>query len=467
MQQVKRVSFSLRKSSYAELIERIRVGVSSLGQLTITSIELEPERQVRSQGRLLRLVRDTSKSIYRALKGSLTCHGVHDHDLNLGLAVRSAEFGPNDDDEKICSQFKFNIAISTHSDGQSASPPMKTWDEVEVKEAAVASIASSIPTESLSPNTSSSQKGKGKAVSFGSFDSSCAPSSRRVEIRSTTVTATTTTTNTSANTPSSPPQQLSVAEAMSGIQETVPPNLCQSLYKARRQLGSYCGCVTDTEISKAPREYRISLTTSSETAVTTAPTTPGILSTLSLRQVLENRTKDLPPLTFNDRLYLAAVISSSVLQLHRTPWLADIVSSEDIMFIQRGNTISYRHAFVKRQPDNQAAAGSSSDMGFTPRNPMVLSLGILLVEIILGKPVHNGKRDSGQHDLLSNYAAAYKLLHEVDLKGSQNYGSAVRRCLSYHIPTDSQDMEDERFRHDVYRTIVALLERDLSYIGMF
>ncbi|KAK3946563.1 hypothetical protein QBC32DRAFT_390279 [Pseudoneurospora amorphoporcata] len=62
--ELKRLSFALNKSAYLELLTRIRDGVSSLEALTSQNLDLEPERNKRSNGRLYRLLHSLSGGIY-------------------------------------------------------------------------------------------------------------------------------------------------------------------------------------------------------------------------------------------------------------------------------------------------------------------------------------------------------------------------------------------------------------------
>jgi len=188
-------------------------------------------------------------------------------------------------------------------------------------------------------------------------------------------------------------------------------------------------------------------------------------STISLKEVMSNSRKELAPLTYRDRLQLAVVISSSVLQIHQTPWLSQNLRSEDLVFIQRDNAPLYGHVFIaKRVPDRLCTRAEYSAKA-TPfgHNPAMLSLGILLIELILGKPIHGtGSATVPDNDFLADYATAQKLLNEVDQFGGPNYGSAVRRCFDNCWFRHTYSFEDEKLRDDIYCGVVAPLEEDLA-----
>ncbi|KAM4063776.1 hypothetical protein HRG_006889 [Hirsutella rhossiliensis] len=113
-------------------------------------------------------------------------------------------------------------------------------------------------------------------------------------------------------------------------------------------------------------------------------------SFVSLGQILEQPSQ-YPRLTLRDKLQLSVIISSSVLQLHQTPWLPDIVSSWDIFFFVGDTYPPYSSAFVVKEfldCGRRARCGDSSRLG-RQCNATLLSLGILLIELMLGKTLNS------------------------------------------------------------------------------
>ncbi|KAI3322271.1 hypothetical protein HD806DRAFT_501542 [Xylariaceae sp. AK1471] len=448
LRELKRTTFSLKKSSYDDVLVRIKDGIASLETLTAQNVELEPKRKVRSQDRLLSLLRETSKSIYRAVKSSLLCHEVHD--LNLELAMRSANFIPQDEDEMVTKEFSFRIAISSQSISESVNQSTKMvqfWDEVIVKEMTASTPAvTGPPSPSLNPIKNS----KAKTVRFWSQSTTAASSASALTVIQGHPTLVTEMADLT----------LEATLRVPGKQDTLLLSLCDNLRKAKKQQVQNCyGYIVDSMSTKR-REYGIY-------RIEEAPDSEK-WSTVSLRRVLESSTGQLPPLRYCDRLYLAVVLSSSILQLHQTPWLPDKLRSEDVVFVQRENIPLYKHAFVaKRVPGrDQSTTGWPMKAASICHNTTVLSLGILLIELILGKPLHGaGVSDKSETEFLSDYVAAQKLLNEVEELGGLNYGSAVRWCLNCHSFRHNLSLEDEGFRQEVYSSVVAPLEQDLRNSG--
>jgi hypothetical protein len=188
-----------------------------------------------------------------------------------------------------------------------------------------------------------------------------------------------------------------------------------------------------------------------------------------LREILDQKTR-FPPLSYQDRLRLAVIISSSVLHLHGTPWLPTILTNRDIFFIQKPlspNPAMYWHPLLLRHlPEGGPQLTNDQATIAAERNPTLLSLGCVLIEVILGRTLNSAliftyqARETGE-DLMTDYIAAQRLMEEVRMKSS-NYGTAVARCVDGRLHKHGCGLEDWDLCQDVYSGVVALLERDLE-----
>ncbi|KAK5662143.1 hypothetical protein OQA88_8048 [Cercophora sp. LCS_1] len=466
--ELRRGIFTLRRSSYEELLSSIRNGVSQLENLTDRNIELEPERRVRSQTKLFWVLRDMANSFYRALRSSFGCSCSHD--VGLELARRSADITPMDDNERIMKDLAFQLAISYKSiacgDGAD-SQAMVTWQEILVKAVWTPTPAPAIPsptsagqppgpTTRISATTSGSLiavKAKTKkSVTFG-FSHSKTSSS---------VSSCTTLVETSTELHTLIPNlKIGVTSQtdVSGIDAAL--DLCGKLHKTEKQaaVDTY-GTIADT-VPQARRKYSIHPT----------PEPSGAWRVVSLRQILDHKDQ-FPPLSYRDRLRLAVTISSSVLQLYSTPWLPPILTSQDIFFIQKApeqqsyfpNPAMYWHPVVLKQlPDKEVKPPVDKSAGITERNPSLLSLGCVLIEVILGKTLDSKRSTppSAGTNLLSDYVTAQSLMDEVRMKSS-NYETAVARCFDGKLHRQKCGLEDGDLCQEVYSGVVALLEKDLE-----
>ncbi|KAK1836524.1 hypothetical protein QBC39DRAFT_272703 [Podospora conica] len=473
-----RVLFVLRRSDYQDLIGRLRTGVSSLETLVLSNVHLEPDRHRRSRGRLCKIVRDAAMGVYHAVRGAITCHGTcpGPHDVGLRLTPQSLPITPDDDDEDVITSVKFRIAISYASTSmgirghQWGTASVRLWNHVALHPL---KVEQKIATTRSHPGPDPERLRKPVRVSFASASTSNTCSAATTDIMATTV-------------PTSLSQSDGIDMQWATTETAIPRkpanigNLCQALRRFQKQLGTgeSCGYVKDNN-SPVFRRFDV-LPLGGEDAES------GIWSMVSLRDVLcgtgdDNRNsiiRSQHALTFRDRLHLAWKVASSVAQLHSTPWLANPPTHDDIFLARDNNNIILgKEAFVLKQFSNAAeprvtsAATSATEAATTvlsasktatSRNPELVALGVLLIELILGQPI----------DPLDDYQTLMPILDKVNTLGGSNYHSAVRRCIfSYDFSLgemngaggDSDKMQQTAAFFDV----ITFLERDIGAVEYY
>lgn len=183
-------------------------------------------------------------------------------------------------------------------------------------------------------------------------------------------------------------------------------------------------------------------------------------STVSLREVWEEGD-NMPCMTYPEKLQLAVTVSSSFLQLSDTPWLSAQISSDHIIFLQHSDVHLYENVFIsKATREEPLSLGPSASLLEARRNPALLSMGILLVEIFLGRPLGQDGGAAGQR-LERKFREAQALLPRIRLESS-NYFSAVSRCLDGELHTGRYD-KMQLIEH-TYAGVVALLKKDLEVL---
>ncbi|KAH6651253.1 hypothetical protein F5144DRAFT_558928 [Chaetomium tenue] len=183
--------------------------------------------------------------------------------------------------------------------------------------------------------------------------------------------------------------------------------------------------------------------------------------TVSLSEILEQKSH-FHALHGDDLLKLAIAISSSVLQLYGTPWLPHIFSSRDIFFLLTQQALlpsaSYGDPVVIPDLHHRESQPTKAYKGLLPR-PTLLSLGCLLMEVFLWKPLNSGRvpatsiGDRGR-DLMADYKVARTLLKEVPWE----YRSVVADCLGGPLHWGEDESSEDFFRH-VYLRVVSPLQR--------
>ena len=457
--QIRRGVFTLKRSRYDDLLSTIRSGVSNLENLTNRNINLESDRRVQSQGRLFKILRDMASGLYRALRASFGCSCAHQ--VGLELQRPSPTVTPNDDDDDIMKMLCLKLAISYSFTALSSGSTALNWQEIAITAASpplppavdANRAAATLPTVPL--------KSKAKPrVSFARFQSTSPTSS------TTTATGTLTIPARSEFELHTllPSLTACVANTVAFSSIGVVLDFCEKLRQSQKQAaGAPYGTLVDQH-PPTPRSYSVSPTSNAEDS--------GTWSVVSLRDILEHKTR-FPPLSYRERLRLAVVISSSVLQLHGTPWFPTALSTRHIFFIGKTNPpdlTMYQHPVVLRHiPEDQTTPPAADQTGtaLAGRDPTLLSLGYVLIEVILGRTLDSAgglmaRADGGGDDPMSRYVAAQGLMEEVRLK-STNYWAAVARCVDDgELHARGCGLEDGELCQSVYARVVALLEEDLK-----
>ncbi|PNP45283.1 hypothetical protein TGAMA5MH_03006 [Trichoderma gamsii] len=224
-------------------------------------------------------------------------------------------------------------------------------------------------------------------------------------------------------------------------------DLCDELKKS-----DYFGIISDKSHTNT-RSYSVSPFTLSA----------GNWKMVSLKDSLESPNVQV---SYKQRLQLSVLITRSVLQFYKTPWLPEIPSNRDIFFVQSesGSSFDYDRPFLMARSDQSEAKLKTIDNP-TIRNPTLLAIGVLLIELLQGKPIESlqapEEKELG-NDSLSLYTTASRLLRGVYREASSNYGTAVSRCIDGKIQGKHLNLENENDLHDIYCGVVALLEEDLN-----
>ncbi|KAH8890591.1 hypothetical protein GQ53DRAFT_650168 [Thozetella sp. PMI_491] len=368
----KKTAFTLKRPFYEELLLTIRVDIENLEKLTNQSIKLEPARRSRSQARLLKTLREVSKSLDRAFQSSLMC--TCRHVVGMKLEQRPAD----------------------------------------------------------------------RRVAFAAFQKQSIPMTTLIE------------STTSA--------QMDVQAAGVGAARLTQPapamNLCEKIRKSQEQPdNNYYGELIDHQQSGA-MQYSYGVYLVSGLGNRTGPM-------LSLRDLLESlEDNPISPFPYLDRLRLAVILSYSVLQLHSTPWLPNMLTSRDIFFAKHDGYPIFESPFILKDPQRDLGPSPPPKTPFM-RNPALLSLGVLLVELIQGKTVdalrtpHERDMESTSSSLLVDFVTVQRLLPRIQM-ASSNYGTAVMQCTDGDFHRHDDALEDEDIREQIYSGVVALLEKDLE-----
>ncbi|KAJ4402541.1 hypothetical protein N0V85_005286 [Neurospora sp. IMI 360204] len=253
-------------------------------------------------------------------------------------------------------------------------------------------------------------------------------------------------------------------------------DLCESLRQLPSlQASGCCGHITGPAVVDASATERYGLYALGHLRPSDSF---GQCSFISLYDVLAEQLTAPSPFYDEDRLRLAYILASSVLQLAGTPWLTTKVTTKDIFLIRCNGTTQFQEAFVIKQlPETsdsmQLDAQPPQDLAGIHQNQGMLSLGIILIEIMLGTPFDTFRESHIKHrgpltlgSFFSDYETAITLLGRLETKGGPNYKRAVERCIKCKFPPPKPSLDGDEFRRLVYGHVVAPLEEDLKQYSL-
>ncbi|GAW16546.1 hypothetical protein ANO14919_059760 [Xylariales sp. No.14919] len=445
-------SFTLRKEGYKDVLSRIQTSNNALQNLSKVNFELESYRRSRSQLRVTKLLRTLSRKMYNALCRALTCTCMSSHDFGLQLSHRDPVMLPNDVEDEVAQKLDFCITlrIPTADEKESMEIPQHTnktqptshWNSFELRAMNVDQhILNPLPSPPPSPLPTHRPRRVGWAPTLEVSGGTHSASSFK---------------NTLTQTP--------------GDVE-IPPtrvlDLCDILRRCTKAPAVKCyGYVDDV-----PHKFMVSPPNDGT----------GPYRHITLRQVIDGSILNLPPFGFEEKLQVALALSVSFLHLDGTPWFAQIITLDDIVFMVGGDnatsqrsSLLYRPFIVKRVPKIQATVPSTVPSRATPPtqtlgivrpiNPELLSLGVLLTQIIIGR-VDNELEMTRPMDIkaiISVRRRGSQLEEETLVNGGMNYAAAVKWCLdNIHSVAG---LQNDKFCHDFYGAVIARLQDDINTI---
>ncbi|KAF5574884.1 hypothetical protein FPCIR_13419 [Fusarium pseudocircinatum] len=432
---------SLRHSFLDDLLSRINEGVSVLEQIVDRSLQLEPARKIRFQGKFLCYIRGLAAELFTALQASFECP-CH-HYLGLQLEKRTLDAVPDDTmPGGLTGRAEFRLSLSYKGPGMSSTSSSShntKWSDVLVMPTCVPRPQTSAQLSRPKSEKGSKYPGLIRRSLFKRLSSSAAVDSPQ---------------------PPDSPLELETVAREERITGTRTLNLCEAIRQPHSQAeDTYSGLIFSTSLTKrqAYDVYPIMLSTYRESCNK---------AMTSLNEVLDQNQRCMI-LSETDRLRLAVVIASDLLQLHGSPWMPAVIRSQDIYLIQGlDNPICERFFTLQTLP---IASGSkdSEDVALTSmRNQPLFYLGVLLIELAFGKSLEllrsERDRSSTGSRFFTDYRTAKRLVDQVKSFIGPNYGSAVSRCIDEEFHGRGVGLEDQDLSHDVYAGVVALLEKELE-----
>ena len=445
----KRFATCLSLKEHEALLAQISSANSDLRDLTSDSLQLEPVRSHRKKHtKSFKEVRNHAARLYNALQDGLSCDCSARHYAHLRLEQRAWQDLPS-----------FRLTFPTA--GTVSEGSRWTFHETDIKVltkrgATAVTSDQRKPAHSLSDHQTASPSGVFRKI----LPSSSSARRKRIsfaivpgiQLASMQFEESVSYTRTTTPSPGGSSDQVSVEEPK------VIGNLCDTLRcrlpgecTAKYCIGRFVDEHSHYDIIGLPNRQQ------------------NMEGAVNLHELLNRAcsTSDdsigTRRLTRKARLKLAVILASTALQLHTTPWLGNDWTGKRILF--RDESLDY--PFISTAFPSEAlnpGASRQCGPGGPIRNQAIFSLGVLLLELAVGRPL-DFFRNVEQPAPFEDYLIASQLVAKLSDEEGEGYANAAQACIycNFRIKAKDLDLDNDAFRKAVYEDVICPLEQDFNY----
>ncbi|KAL8829825.1 MAG: hypothetical protein Q9170_006005 [Blastenia crenularia] len=425
--EMKRLKMTFSRSAYKELLDDIRRANQDLREFTHQNIALEPVKKRRSRRPIadLRLVRKYAVSLYQVLMTdqtwNCTCKMYHLASLRLEARPRLLENGID-----LAQRHAFRILLSVAKEVTDTTSAVR-WQDIEI----FPSVESHSSVKVTPPQRDVHRTQPARGVRFA---------------------------------PEHPTHPTRFPNDGNHFTDTTTIEMAN--------IESFCNalCASDTE--QCPREIGLLVDKSNEKVqhkIYRADTITALqTSSRSLEDLLSSPKESDEGLSRKDRLQIAVILASSVLQLDGTAWLKSGWSSNDIFFHSKNGRISNAYPYLSWQPCCTAETPYSLESlrigNHMIRSDILLALGLTLVELCFGKTLAEMCKsdDVGETETATRLKTATRLHNRIYDEMGLPYGDVVRRCLFQLFDVRELSLDIEEVQQKVFELVVTPLVDDLN-----
>ena len=410
-------------------MKRLEKGNDTLANLTGQSLRLEPTRLRRNNRTTdFAQVRIQAESLYRGLRLNWCCTCKIPHTAILRLEARTSGIAEDSEPGRIRFRmvFSFDVQDIPHSvlPWKSKETHIESVEEEDGVSELSPTSAHSSPLTSTSSLTLVRPR---RAVRWGS-ENSQSSSTTTLTIRS------------------------SVSQNSSMVQIK---NLCSAFKDCKGTEACLGFLVDEKQMRHGIYPILQSLHREPPTAVTL------------YRRLANGPQNRNTKLTRKERLKLALTLASSVLQLHKTPWLNERWGKSDILFLEGNNGPYISRTFLPMGAVPAQDVTTQTKPIPLVRNETIFALGVILIELCLGQALETMREpedlgDDGLPNSLTDYMTARRLVSEVYDEGGGRYGDAVRRCIHCEFDQRNASLDVEAFRQSFFQGVIQPLEVCIS-----
>lgn len=194
---------------------------------------------------------------------------------------------------------------------------------------------------------------------------------------------------------------------------------------------------------------------------------------VSLAQLISLMTKqrDINKFSLYDRLHLARTLAIAVLQYHATPWLTASWCSDDVYFFGAEDLssayampdLSSPHLNVKvKGPDGQLSRASTFPPHTLARNPLLFSLGVVLLELAYSSALETLQRpidlENGHEKRYTEFFVARRLAKARSSDLGTTYHKIAERLVECDFGCGT-DLGESELQAAFHKDVICPLEK--------
>lgn len=185
---------------------------------------------------------------------------------------------------------------------------------------------------------------------------------------------------------------------------------------------------------------------------------------ISLAELLDGSTK-LDP---SEKRRLALVFAQSLLLYHDSDWISNGWTKEDICFFFKSeDEPEVSRPFLSARFNNAPTTGNPFRRTNHHRNPSILALGILLIEIFNEKPIERWRTTKERKN--PNAATMWMVADRVVKKMDHSpFREAIEACLDMNwVPAGRvAGLEDRETRAGLLENVIMPLKQEISWLSV-
>ncbi|RYC64704.1 hypothetical protein CHU98_g1520 [Xylaria longipes] len=408
------IKIALQFSTHEDSLKRLSDINQKLDLMMNGNLRNEPYRKVPSQENLFNLLQAVSRSIYSALRSSLSCTCAQAHRISFGLPTPRVT-GRVQDEEALVKRLNFHLILTNRlQDAKGKAHSSWVWDELILR---LAEIPMKVCATAVLPTITDVVAKKSCPCEVLGDSATCASEGHLSHVKR---------------------------------------------QAARYQMpGLLRGYLLDETTQKRQRF---------EVFPFISPYDNNDCTTIHLRDAFSQRYR--PSLA--RKYHIAAAAASSVLFMNNTLWMPSTLTIKDVFLISRHGNVDFDEIYLAKKslhdPEGSTIAPNQDPSSEAAGMSTLYYLGIFLVEVMLWKPLQEFWDDEGvdlnsiqledifDYTTTKGFARIEGILKRIEWISSSEFREVVEHCIKCDLRASSFFLDNDDFRQAVYSDIVLPLQ---------